>query len=257
MRRLYYYAPAFSAATGADLEVVRAAALLHDATKEDGEGTPARRFCTHGEQGAVYARRVLNDLGAAPAFVDAVVDAIREHMGPLGFNPDLGAPRFMSKFCAQDTFPTPRSLEAQVLYDLDMLDLMTVDGVTKVVELRQKGAEFGKETLRQSAEAGADSAWKSVLDAKQTLRTPAAQACGDALAAHSRAFLDGVRWEQLGDLSAFKNAAAEFLQARPLPACLPQVPACSTDDSSEEGPCALPTGARAGPPGGPLRPGTS
>ncbi len=53
-RRLYYYAPAFAEAAGARLDLTRAAAILHDSTKEDGKGAPKDKFCTHGAQGAQY-----------------------------------------------------------------------------------------------------------------------------------------------------------------------------------------------------------
>ena len=59
-----------------------------------------------------------------------------------------------------------------MLFDLDMLDLMTVDGVVKVVELRQKNPEFERaaferEPLKDSALTGRDSAWKSVNDGRR------------------------------------------------------------------------------------------
>ena len=50
MRRLYFTAEPFVKAGEANVHIVRAAALLHDATKEDGTGEPKERFCTHGER---------------------------------------------------------------------------------------------------------------------------------------------------------------------------------------------------------------
>lgn len=223
MRRLFFYAPPFAQAAQAQLTTVQAAALLHDATKEDGAGEPKERFCTHGEQGAHNALAVLLRVGARESLAQQVASAVREHMGPLGHNDAFGADRFMTRFCARP-YPAPQSVEAQVLYDLDMLDLMTVDGVLKVVGLRQRGAEFGREPLVASALTGADSAWKSVLDAQQTLRTPAAQACGASLAAHTKRFLDGLDFEAIDSLEAFAAKQAAYLKVAPLPACLPVVP---------------------------------
>ncbi len=219
--RLFRYAPPFAKAAGANVDLVQAAALLHDATKEDGAGEPKERFCTHGEQGAAYAKDVLVGLGKSPAFADAASLAIAEHMGPCGFNWPFFSKRFMSKFCDRG-YPTPKSAEARVLYDIDMLDLMTVDGMVKVVELRQKNPEFEKEPLKDSAISGADSAWKSVIDARQTLLTAAAGTCGDRLVIHTQGFVDGVDFEQVKDVDGFKRAAAEYLAARPLPDCLPR-----------------------------------
>lgn len=222
-RRLYYYAPPFSEAAGASVDAVRAAAILHDATKENGRGDPKERFCTHGEQGADYARSTITGLGKSRAFADHVATAVVEHMGPCGFNWRFFDRRFMSRYCAGHDFPEPRSLEARVLYDIDMLDLMTVDGVIKVVELRQ-GPGFKPEPIKDSARSGKDSAWKSVIDAGQTLYTHAARRCGGELTVHTREFLDGVDWERVTTLQQLKLAAVAYLHQSPLPACLPRVP---------------------------------
>ena len=223
MRRLYFSAEPFAKAGEASLSVVRAAALLHDATKEDGAGEPKERFCTHGTQGGAWAAQVLPGLGKSAEFSRRVAEAVSEHMGPCGHNDEWGAPRFMTKFC-QRAYPKPSSAESRVLFDLDMLDLMTVDGVVKVVELRQKNPEFEREPLKDSALTGSDSAWKSVNDARQTLITPAAQACGGELVKHSKQFLDGVDWDRVKDVPAFKAAASSFLEKSPHPSCLPLAP---------------------------------
>jgi hypothetical protein len=219
MLRLARLVPRFSASEGATARVVEAAVLLHDATKESGEGSPFERFCTHGEQAAALARRELPALRYSPAEVEAVARAISEHMGPLGENAEYNRPRFMSGFCRRD-FPTPSSPEARVLFDLDMLDLMTVDGVVKVVTLRQKNAEFAKESLEASASTGADSALKSVVDARQVLSTKTGQACGAAVEAHTRAFLARVDFRTTTTVEAFTTAARAYLAGAPLPECL-------------------------------------
>jgi hypothetical protein len=227
-RRLYYYAQAFAPAVGADVDVVAAAAILHDATKETGSGDPISRFCTHGAQGAVHARETLHALGKSDAFTDRVAEAIAQHMGPRGWNWRFLDRRFMSKYCPHEAFPNPTTPEAQALYDIDMLDLMTVDGVVKVVELRQ-GPGFAPEPLRDSARSGHDSAWKSVIDASQTLMTRPAKACGRALVSHTAAFLAEVDWDETTTPAAFARVAARYLSAHPLPACLPRVPPLGSD----------------------------
>jgi hypothetical protein len=222
-RRLFHYAPPFAAAEGANLSLVQAAALLHDSAKENGAGEPKERFCTHGEQAADFTAKVMAGLGKSEAFSARASAAVREHMGPCGFNKAFSSERFMSKFCAR-SYPPPRSPEARVLYDLDMLDLMTVDGVVKVAQLRQTNPEFGKEPLKDSVLTGPDPAWKSVVDAQQTLLTPRANECGLALARHTQRFVDGLDFERVQDLAGLKAAAASYLSAHPLPACLPPVP---------------------------------
>jgi hypothetical protein len=228
-RRLYHYAEPFAEAAGANVHVVRAAALLHDSTKEDGHGEPKERFCSHGEQGADYTKEVLVEIGKSETFSDLASTAVREHMGPCGFNWRYLSRRFMSKFCDR-RFPEPSSPEAKVLYDIDMLDLMTVDGVVKVAELRQKNPEFEKEPLEASVRTGPDSAWKSVVDAKQTLLTDRAQECGATLASHTEAFVEGVDFAKVTDVPGLKRAATDYLAQHPLPACLPRVPAYDGSD---------------------------
>lgn len=223
VRRLYHYAPPFAEAAGANVDVVRAAALLHDATKEDGAGEPKERFCTHGDQGADYALAVLSEIGKSRAFAERAAGAVREHMGPCGYNWRFASRRFMSKFCDRD-YPGPASPEARVLYDIDMLDLMTVDGVVKVAELRQSNPEFGDEPLEASVKTGPDSAYKSVIDAGQTLLTRAAKRCGGDLTRHTEAFIDGLDFTEVTTVPALKVAAERYLRASPLPSCLPAVP---------------------------------
>ncbi|MDX2009823.1 MAG: HD domain-containing protein [Myxococcaceae bacterium] len=219
MLRLARLVPRFSDAEGARREVVEAAVLLHDATKERGEGTPFERFCTHGTQAAALARRELPSLGFSREDAEAVSAAIEQHMGPLGDNAEFGRPRFMSGFCRRD-FPAPATNEARVVFDLDMLDLMTVDGVVKVVTLRQTKPEFEHEALRESAMTGSDSALKSVVDARQVLKTKTGQACGGAVEAHTRRFLSQVDFETVTSVDTFSSAAAAFLTREPLPACV-------------------------------------
>jgi uncharacterized protein len=87
-------------AEGADLEIVRTAALLHDIA----HGEPA-----HHLRGAQKARELLS--GHPPAFVEAVAHAIEAH-------------RFRAAV-------PPRTLEARVLHDADKLDAIGAVGVAR------------------------------------------------------------------------------------------------------------------------------
>ena len=92
-------------AEGADLEIVRAAALLHDVARAEEEGSDA----CHARAGARHAREILQ--GHPPQKVEAVAQAIATH-------------RFREK-------STPQTLEAQVLYDADKLDAIGAIGVAR------------------------------------------------------------------------------------------------------------------------------
>ncbi len=90
---------------GADLDIVRAAALLHDVAR----GCEASPDGDHALAGADVARQVL---AAEPRHrVEAVAHAIAAH-------------RFR-------TGPEPQSIEAQVLHDADKLDAIGAIGVAR------------------------------------------------------------------------------------------------------------------------------
>jgi uncharacterized protein len=92
-------------AEGADLEVVRAAALLHDVgrTRADAAGID------HAALGAAQAREIL--AGQPSAKVEAVAQAVAAH-------------RYRAA-------PEPETLEAQVLFDADKLDAIGAVGIAR------------------------------------------------------------------------------------------------------------------------------
>ena len=96
---------------GADLEIVRAAALLHDAAGAHPESGEARH--EHEHDSAAAARRVLLDEGWPEERIRAVEHCIRAHRF-------RGAER-------------PQSLEAMVLFDADKLDVMGAFGAARTI----------------------------------------------------------------------------------------------------------------------------
>lgn len=103
---------------GADLEIVRAAALLHDASgAHPGQG----RRGSHAEASAEFAREVLEAAGFSAEKVEAVVHCIQAH-------------RYRGQ--AQ-----PQSLEAQVLFDADKLDVMGAFGVARTIAYALQAGE--------------------------------------------------------------------------------------------------------------------
>lgn len=90
---------------GADLEIVRTAALLHDVSR--GHHNPP--MTDHAQAGAEFARRLL--AGHPRDRVEAVAHAIAAH-------------RFR-------TGPVPQTLEAKVLHDADKLDAIGAIGVAR------------------------------------------------------------------------------------------------------------------------------
>jgi uncharacterized protein len=90
---------------GADLEIVRAATLLHDVARGQGD----RLSANHAHAGAEFAREVL--AGQPAEKVEAVAHAVAAH-------------RFRSG-------PDPQTLEARVLHDADKLDAIGAIGVAR------------------------------------------------------------------------------------------------------------------------------
>lgn len=92
-------------AEGAAMEIVRAAALLHDVGRAQADAAGL----DHAVVGAERARAIL--AGQPPEKVEAVIHAIAAH-------------RFR-------TDPAPETLEAQVLFDADKLDAIGAVGVAR------------------------------------------------------------------------------------------------------------------------------
>jgi len=92
-------------AEGADMEIVRAAALLHDVGRKQAEADGL----DHAAFAAERAREILT--GQPDAKVEAVAHAIAAHRFRAG--------------------PEPATLEAQVLFDADKLDAIGAVGVAR------------------------------------------------------------------------------------------------------------------------------
>ena len=103
--RVLALAERLAQAEGADLEIVRTAALLHDVAR----GRRERSMPDHAQAGAEYARHLLG--GYPEEKVEAVAQAIAAH-------------RFRSG-------PDPQTLEAEVLHDADKLDAIGAIGVAR------------------------------------------------------------------------------------------------------------------------------
>ncbi len=112
VERVLKMAERLAAEEGADLAVVRAAALLHDIDRggeEEGMGLVALPDTDHALLAAQRARRILS--AEPPAFVEAVAHAIEAHRYRNGIE--------------------PQTIEAKVLFDADKLDAIGAVGVAR------------------------------------------------------------------------------------------------------------------------------
>jgi uncharacterized protein len=102
--RVVHLADRIAQIEGADRDIVRAAALLHDIGLDEGRAG-------HETSAANRAKEILSAQGYDEIFCAAVAHAIESH-------------RFRSG-------PTPQTLEAQVLFDADKLDAIGAIGVAR------------------------------------------------------------------------------------------------------------------------------
>lgn len=120
---------------GADLEILRTAALLHDSKGADPRGEAHEREIHH-LLSADFAETVLTDLGWLPEKIAAVQHCIRSH-----------------RYRAQDE--PPRSIEAMCLFDADKLDVLGAIGAARTTAFSaQADLPFYREPSQSFLENG-------------------------------------------------------------------------------------------------------
>jgi uncharacterized protein len=111
--RVYRMVERIARAEGGDVEILRAAALLHDADGSATEGGDEGR-ADHHVASAEFARRVLAAEGWEEARIAAVQHCIRAH-------------RF------RDPSEPPQTQEARILFDADKLDVLGAIGIARTI----------------------------------------------------------------------------------------------------------------------------
>ena len=112
--RVYHLAERLAQAEGADLEIVRAAVLLHDAGRGSESVAGNRSRSDHHTVSADFAQKVLDAEGWSSDRIKAVQHCIRAH-------------RF------RDDSERPETREAKVVFDADKLDAIGAIGVARAV----------------------------------------------------------------------------------------------------------------------------
>jgi uncharacterized protein len=153
--------------TGADPEVVEAAAWLHDVAKEQGTD--------HGQEGANSARHILAATGFPNHKVSAVAHAIAQHTGLWRDEP-------------------VEPLEAAVLWDADKLSKL---GATAVLHFTGNLVDGGQGDTRTLIEALPGEDWQPRM--VESLHTAFARAAGERRLAAYRAFCHRAAREYNGD----------------------------------------------------------
>jgi uncharacterized protein len=109
--RVLAMAERLALAEGADVEIVRAATLLHDIARADEDTTGG----DHAQMAAERARAIVLARGATAAQADAITHAITSH-------------RFRGS-------TSPQTLEAKILFDADKLDSIGAIGVARAYQV--------------------------------------------------------------------------------------------------------------------------
>lgn len=174
-------------AEGGDVDVVRAAALLHDIARHDEDHGSSG--ADHAVVSAMDARSFLLENGADANFAERVADAIRSH-------------RFRSTL-------SPTTLEGKILFDADKLDSIGAIGVARAYAVcglvNQKlysEPEANAVATRQQHNDGhspVDEYHVKLKHLRERLFTPAAQRIAEERDAFMREFFERLTREVHGE----------------------------------------------------------
>jgi uncharacterized protein len=134
IERVYHMAEKLALLEGADLEIVHAAALLHDSRGSDPN---SGERLSHHEASAFFAEQVLRGEGWPDERIKAVQHCIRTH-------------RYRG-----EKENEPQTIEAKVLFDADKLDVLGAIGVARTIGYAvQAGQPIYAEPSEQFIESG-------------------------------------------------------------------------------------------------------
>lgn len=167
--RVYNMAVRLAEAEGADLQIVRAAALLHDSRDSD-PGSESGRLGHH-QASATFAAAVLKEKGWEQERIEAVQHCILAH-------------RF------RNPAEKPKTLEAQIIFDADKLDALGAVGAARVIAYAalagtpfyekpsERFLETGKKEAREAHSAYHEHLFK-LRKLRDRMHTPSARAIAD------------------------------------------------------------------------------
>lgn len=187
--RVYRLAERLGPQLGADMEILRAAALLHDATGA-APGSHGRK--EHHLTSADFAAQVLAEEGWAGERIAAVQHCIRAH-------------RF------RGTGEAPQTPEAMALFDADKLDVLGAVGVARVVAYAalygtpvyappsQRFLEHGEKEPGEAHSAYHEYLFK-LRRVKERMFTDAARALAEEREAYLGQFFERLKSEYAGEM---------------------------------------------------------
>jgi uncharacterized protein len=188
--RVYHMAERLALAEGADLEIVRAAALLHDAQGSAPGGEAAERG-NHHNASAEFARKILEADGWPKDRIAAVLHCIRAH-------------RF------RDLSEPPQTLEARIIFDADKLDVIgAIGAVRTIIYAILDGNPVYSEPSQQFRQSGIEEPGElhssyheylfKLIKIKDRLFTPTARKLAEDRHAYLVNFYEELRSEWIGE----------------------------------------------------------
>lgn len=165
-KRVYNWCEIIGREEGADLEVLRIAALLHDVA------VPKVGRARHFKDGARMAEKFLAEKGFPDAQIRAVSHAIEAH----------------SRFGG----PSPATREAEILYDADLLDFIGAIGLIRGIGRKLIAGEF------REAEQTAD-IFKDLLKQERKFYTSTAEKIGKGRLRFMEEFLEELDKELIAE----------------------------------------------------------
>ena len=188
--RVYRTAERLADLEGADLTIVQAAALLHDA--EGAAPGPGSVRLNHQHASADFAARILTEEGWSAERISAVQHCIRAH-------------RY------RDRSEPPQTLEAKILFDADKLDVLGAVGVARVIAYAAlDGNPFYHPPSDQFIQTGQESPGEphsayhehlfKLRKVAERMFTPAARSLATERLAYLDAFFDRLIAEYQGEL---------------------------------------------------------
>ena len=118
----------------ADSSIVELAVLFHDIAKKD-----FKREIYHHIEGSKVAEKFLSEIGVGNATIGKVCHCVISHSTPLEYFKEKARKLNLPK----SFLPEPKTIEAKVLFDSDMLQQLSPYGITKSLYMNYTTYNFG------------------------------------------------------------------------------------------------------------------